>query len=528
MKSLSARQSSGTVAFVVLLMVYAATLAPTVTFWDSGEFLAAIHSLGIPHPPGTPLYVIVANVWSRIAGPILGFTRAVNLFSAICAAAGCALFAALFARWMRNAYIGAAAGICAGLTSTLWLSATETEVYGPAFLVAALLLWIANEFRESQDSRYLVLLVYTASLGWALHLTALIALPAAAVLVLANGVTVLRARMTARVILKCGAAAVIGISVALFMYVRAAHDPAINQGNPASLPALWDVITRRQYDPAGIWPRRAPLYLQFGNLFEWADWQFALGLDANQPPGYLRTPVTLFFAVLGVIGSWAHRRRHRVSWRAMITLLITATVGVVIYLNLKAGPSYGIGLLGPTASHEARERDYFFILAWVTWGLWAGTGAFVLCSLITRNTWIATSIAFMLAAAPLALNWRAVDRRSSPESREAAQFATDLLRLVPARGVLLAQGDNDTYPVWYLREVESSRPDVITITVPMLPTRWYRAEIARRFGLLDMPTVTEWKGTDATVRVICKKAEGQSRKTVGPIDVATRTLNPAC
>jgi hypothetical protein len=54
---------SGLVA-VVLLFVYAATLAPGVTLWDSGEFNAALASLGIPHPPGTPLYVVLGHVWA--------------------------------------------------------------------------------------------------------------------------------------------------------------------------------------------------------------------------------------------------------------------------------------------------------------------------------------------------------------------------------------------------------------------------------------------------------------------------------
>jgi len=80
------------------LIIYIATLAPGVTLWDSGEFLASIHSLGIPHPPGTPLYVIVAKVWTMIWAPVVGFAYSVNLLSAVCTALGCAILADLLTR----------------------------------------------------------------------------------------------------------------------------------------------------------------------------------------------------------------------------------------------------------------------------------------------------------------------------------------------------------------------------------------------------------------------------------------------
>ena len=110
------------------------TLAPGVTLWDSGEFLAAIHALGIPHPPGTPLYVLIGNVWSVLFADLFGFARAINLLSAVSTAAGCGVLASLFAKWSGDGLGATAAGIAAGLMSTLWMSATETEVYALAFL----------------------------------------------------------------------------------------------------------------------------------------------------------------------------------------------------------------------------------------------------------------------------------------------------------------------------------------------------------------------------------------------------------
>src|SRR3979409_2605744 len=110
------------------------TLAPGVTLWDSGEFLAAIRSLGIPHPPGTPLYILIGKVWSMLFASAFGVARSITLLSAFSTALGCGILSSLFAKWTDDGLAGTAAGLTAGLMSTLWMGATETEVYAVAFL----------------------------------------------------------------------------------------------------------------------------------------------------------------------------------------------------------------------------------------------------------------------------------------------------------------------------------------------------------------------------------------------------------
>src|SRR5437764_12571415 len=111
-----------------MLLVYVATLAPSVTFWDAGEFIAAARVLGIPHPPGTPLFVVLLNAWAR-ALRFLPFAVATNLFSAVCTAAALGLATWWLAVATKLPWFAFGGAVTAGAMSSVWLNATETEVY---------------------------------------------------------------------------------------------------------------------------------------------------------------------------------------------------------------------------------------------------------------------------------------------------------------------------------------------------------------------------------------------------------------
>ncbi len=478
------------------------TLAPGVTYWDSGEFLAAMKTLGIPHPPGTPLYILIGNVWAKLFAPLLGFAYSVNLLSAVCTAVACGIFAHLMLRWTNDAVASGAGALLAGLMSSVWLNANETEVYAPALLISALLILVADNARVTGSAKWIVLFAYLCGLGWALQLSALVAVPGALVLMLSMR------RPSPRFVVSVLPVALLGASAALFMLVRARHDPGVNQGNPATWQAFLDVLNRTQYQPVPLLPRQAPWYIQVGNLFEYADWQIALGLAPSPPPSLWRTPFTLVYAVLGIIGFVWHRRVHRLSWRAMTVLFVSATLGVIAYLNMKASPSYGHGFLPAGAQHEARERDYFFALAFVCWGIWAGSGAVASFRRFGAR-WSLAGVA--VAALPFALNFSAVDRSALPVGTAARDSALRTLSRAPARAVVFAYGDNDTYPVWYAQEVEGLRRDVTTVTVPLLGAGWYRAELARRHGLMD---ALSWKGADSAMAMICRRGSEHGRPVV--------------
>src|SRR5438105_4952914 len=405
--------------------------------------------------------------------------------------------------------------------STVWVNSTETEVYAVALRFGCMILWAADRAGKNSDARWALLAAYLAGLSWSLHLTALLVVPSAILLVFSTGdgyfaVPVGRryvdGRREAHSFTKLLRASIlvvlVGMTGILFMVIRARHDPAINQGNPSTLGSLLDVILRRQYDVAPLWPRRAPCYLQLRTVFEYADWQFANALAPEAPPSWWRTPITVLYALVGLCGFAMHRNADRRSWRALALLFFVSSLGVVIYLNLKAGPSFGVGILPPDAAHEARERDYFFFWVFACWGVWAGFGAIRLSRLLVTPF---NLLAMLMPFAPALLNWTAVDRRTDPTETKARVDESEMLAKVPPSGVLLALADNDTYPAWYLQQAEGTRKDVTVVTLPLLPAKWYRAELARRYKLLDANGVDNWLGRDSTVALITKRSYQQNR-----------------
>ena len=505
----------------LLLFVYVITLAPGVTFWDAGEFIAAAHVFGVPHPPGTPLYVALGRAWTLLLGDVIGVARAMNLLSAVATASAGALAACIVAHGgaRRESTWGAVAGaLCAGLMSSVWANATETEVYAVSLLYVMVMLACAD--RASDDDaaagdRWTLATAYLIALIPAIHLSALVGAPAAAVLasrrrgggwnvgrsVMLVGVMIasagvgrmsvglvvvgaivvafaVAARMRPSAAALCVALVACGASALAIMLVRAHFDPAVNQGNPSSLVSLADVVARRQYDVAPMWPRRAPIWVQLATLGQYSDWQtaFAWGRGIFTTPA--RVAATGAFAVLALGGWRALRRDNRRVADALAVLALSGSLGVCAYLNLKAGSSIGYGFV-PADAHEARERDYFFVLGFWAWGLFAGYGAF---AFVRARRWPAAS-ALAVALVPLAGIWAALDRAHARGADAARTVAEKLLTTSPANAVLFVAGDNDTYPLWYLQQVEGLRRDVQTVTIPLLPADWYALEIARRSGL---------------------------------------------
>jgi hypothetical protein len=249
------------------------------------------------------------------------------------------------------------------------------------------------------------------------------------------------------------------------------------------------------------------------NWFEYADWQWALRLAPGVVPNVWRVLATSLFAGLGFAGAAWHLRRDARTWRAVLLLFVCGSLGVIAYLNLRAGRTFGWSFIPDDAAHEARDRDYFFTLGFWAWGIWAGMGAVALAQRFAR-AWVGVAV----AALPILLNWSVVDRRQEPDATLPRETARQLLEPLPPRAVLFVEGDNDTYPLWYAQQVEGERRDVTVVTLPLLGAQWYLDELRRRYSL-----GTGTNASDATAATrIAADALGQNR----PI-ASANTLQPS-
>jgi tetratricopeptide (TPR) repeat protein len=548
--------------FLVVFGSYVLTLAPTLTFWDAGEFIATSYSLGVPHPPGTPLFVLLGHVFGLL--PLgIGFAAKTNLMSALASSIGAFFYFLVLAQVIGRIdrhegwelprsliHVAALGAVCLsawGLTH--WVNSTETEVYTVALMTIALVTFLvfywADHLAEGKDWNLILLIIYLMGLSIGNHLMALLVMPAVVVfvawvawplyrgyvlsllvgavglyLVVMKGISVdgLIAggeivnpgpMMLGLAVLAAGAwwmkregalvfflaavaVFVAGASVILFLKIRAGLDPAINEANPETWRELLAVLARKQYDVRPIFPRsvdffryQIPLYFDYlfgrvGPFQSMVSAQFGF-------PG-----LSIVVFLLAIAGSVYHFLSDRRTWAYFLLVWLMTSAGLLFYLNFPLGNSQALDLTG--VAREVRERDYFFVVSFAFVGMWAGVGLFALLGEIWRlagrpvlkGAWTVAAAATILLvpAAVFALNYDEADRSGNWIPRD---FAYNLLQSVEPWGILFTNGDNDTFPLWYLQEVEGVRRDVSIVNLALLNTTWYLEQLDERVFTASNP-----------------------------------------
>ncbi|HSJ24760.1 MAG TPA: DUF2723 domain-containing protein [Longimicrobiales bacterium] len=541
-----------------VFLLYVITLAPTTAFWDTSEYIATANIMGIPHPPGNPLFVVLARAWDLLLSP-LGLETAVrvNLFSALMGA-GAHGFWFLMVHRIMSYYstdrtfrlVGAAAAVIISATAfTVWNQSNVNEkVYTVTLFTIALLSWLAFRWRDNlgrgKDDNLILLMLFILALSVGNHLMAFLAAPAlVAYILLVEPRTLLNWRLYAAGLV----VVLLGLSVHMYLPIRAGLNPVINEADPtcpsvgsavvsvatmgrAGCKDLSDALSRQQYDKPSMFndpisyaqgyevPRGAKLVVaQYTNYMQYFDWQWGRSINGLVNFfGPFRVLLTMLFVGLGLFGAWSHYRRDKASFVYFALLFVTLSIGLTFYLNFKYGYSYP----GVTADMtEVRERDYFFIVSFSLWGLWAGVGlAAVWLWLSERMDAMADGMResvfdrladtvrpsmkaapiLAIALIPLFANWSWANRNYDYSARD---WAYNLLMSVEPYGVLFTNGDNDTFPLWYLQETEGIRRDVTVIVMSYLNTPWYALQLRD----LTQPCPPGVAATDDPTRIICQR-----------------------
>ncbi len=500
---------------LVTLVLYLVTLAPSTAMWDTSEYIAAAYTLGLPHPPGNPLFVIIGRVFSIL--PIASTVAVrINILAAICSAVSAGMWFLVTERvlvgWFSQRWQRILGGVLAAMIGatafTVWnQSVVNEKVYTVSLVGIAIISWVMIRWSDDPDGpkadRLLVLVAYLCGLGYANHMAGMLAAPAVGLAVLIRRPrTIFRWKL----LLACVGAIFLGLTPFATQPIRAAHFPAINEGEPTACRTKLEVgctfsqgtldafkynFNRGQYGKPDLSERQASFVEQIQMWWMYFKWQWIR--DAHSEHQFIQALLAAAFLVLGLFGGWVHFQRDRRSFWYFGSLMFTMTLVLIYYLNFKLGASQDPGSPNP---HEVRDRDYFFLWSFSAWGVWAALGLlFVwesIASMIGTETtkvgretvtvpdnrgWKLSSPVLLLAIVPLFTNWQWASRAGH---RDTADFAKDLLNSVEPYGVLVTVGDNDTFPLWYAQEVEGVRRDVIVANTSLLNTDWYVRQLIRR------------------------------------------------
>ena len=495
-----------------IFALYALTLAPTVALWDAGEYIAAAYTFGTPHPPGNPVFVMLGRTFSLLPIAPTPAMR-MNLMSAIASALTAGVWFLLAERVTRNwlarrwqrITVGAIAAIVSATAFTVWNQSVVSEkVYMITLVIFAAIAWLMALWADDPDApgadKKLILVAYLIGLGYANHMGGILAGPAVAVAVLMiRPRTVLRPRL-----IGIGAAAlVLGLTPFLMQPIRAAHFPEINMGETTGCLTeinadcvmssetldLWGQhLNRSQYPKPKLLDRQVPFGKQVGMWWLYWKWQWLRDLH-QQNPG-LQNALALMFLMLGLYGGYVHYKRDPKSFWYFGPFVFSVTLLFVFLLNFKLGWTQArLPGMDPSLLSEVRDRDYFFVWGFSALGVWIALALASLWSGLVdlvargaegaraRTAWIAASPVLLIGLVPLILNASQSPRNNDTVARD---WAIDMLNSVEPYGVLITGGDNDTYPLWYVQEVEGIRKDVTVAVTSLLNTEWYVRQMIRR------------------------------------------------
>jgi len=480
--------------------VYLRTLAPTVLPGDAGEFQFAAPLLGVAHPTGYPLYIVLGKLWTLLV-PWGDLAHRMNLFSAFWAALAVALVYLVAQQLTGRPVIAAVAALTLAFSRTFWSQAVVAEVYAlHSFFVAAILylaLMVEHRAKSIEQSSMpyalcsmpysLCSMLFALGLSLAHHRTTLLLLPALALFLWlsrrntqhATRFTFHVSRFTFHVSRLTFHASrftfyVLLVTLPLLLYLliplRAPATPYLHLtvGN--------QVLDLYENTPQGF------LRWVSGSVFR-GELGFRTSGDipgrVAMAFGFLRQQFGLAGILLGLAGGVVLWRRSRPRfWLLLLTYL-----GIVIFCLL-----YFIG-----------DISDLFTPSYIVFALWIGLGVDGALSKVHSlwsargrlRTWdwglrtVGYMLGFLLPLALLLGNFAALDRSGEREVR--ARWEAILRQPIEQGAILVSNDRDEIMPLWYLQYAEKQRPDLVGL-FPLIKEGPQYANIGR---LLDGLSVVQ-------------------------------------
>jgi len=433
-----------TCALVAMLALagYLATMPPGVTGEDSGELIAAAWVLGIPHPPGYPL-------WCLLACPILHLVDfgAVawrgNLASALIGAAGVWLVAETVLSAFGRRWAAVVAGLALAFSKEYWQQAIIAEIYTlSAALVAAHLLCVVRWTRSrSQPTLYAAGLF--AGLATAHYSLNAVLLPMLFVLYFVQDLRPRRWRRYGWL----GLVSMAGAMVYLYLPIRSAANPAMDWGNPQTWTGFWDVVLRRQY---------LDLFDVRSGVWSWSAAQRSFSEVTIQ----LSNEFTILILVLIIVRvyQWIKTVILNKTLNTKLSHEPHSTSAVSVYFACAFVALLAATGLVPQYPHEYQWdwlRSAYVLPLSVVMAI--AVGAFV-AYWSEGWRWVYWLMGLMAIVLPLFVNAGANNRKND---RIAEVYGRDVLSGMAPDAVYFGGGDHTVFPAVYLNIVEGVRPDVL-------------------------------------------------------------------
>lgn len=429
---------------IIVMVIYLLTLAPGVYGYDSAELATGAYTLGIVHPTGYPLYLVLGKLFTYL--PIGSVAYRVNLMSAFFGMLTVWMTAALTARWSQDRLFAALAGLALGLAPAFWSMSLVAEVYTLHTFLLATALWLALAWRDHGRRRWVVGLGLVAGLSLTNHSTSLLYLPALIWLALPRW----RIEGWRRWLPTSLLAFLLGLCLYLYLPIRDAMGAELNYVN-----SYYNVDLTR---PQGL------LWMISGQAYRF----FAF---AYRPAAYLHevgrvllalwhnlTGLGLLLSLPGLI--WLVRRQRAVAAATAWILLVT---------------------LGFFAGYAVSDKMTMLLPAYLILAQWMGAGARYSHELVMNlSIPVARSLRRALLPSLLAvmtltvvgLSWPRVDK-SRASGAEA--FALQTLSGLEHESIIVSEW-SPAVTLEYFQQVEGVRPDVEVFNRS-------RFEVAAYYGL---------------------------------------------